>query len=245
MKMKMSNNMKKLGLMFACIGAAITFPSLVQQVVAADIYNGAKDYPTTYNAPATKADFEGLSVFVLGGYAISKDDVDVNYEGHDIANFNGVAGEGELVGAELGYSFKLGERLVVKPLAGYQFTNVRSKLDIGDGDFTADIESGEGWYVGGELGVLVTDTSLLYIKAIYSETDTGDIEFDGGSVNIGDRQSWGFGGGTEIAITDKVFFKGEALYNIYDDKTAFEEDGLKVNLERGELVGKAGFGYRF
>lgn len=192
---------------------------------AADLFRGGsiKDTPGVSYTEAP-INWNGFYLGIQGGYGNANHALDAEIynaeESATLASLDGVNGHGFIGGARVGYDFQLG-RFVAGPFADYNFSNIETELKMGD-HFTATVEKGEEWTIGGRAGVLLSQSTLLYGLAGYTETSYS--LHASGEGKLGDQDFTGLtaGVGLETAITRNIFLSLEYQHRFYDDETVFD-----------------------
>jgi outer membrane immunogenic protein len=114
--------------------------------------------------------------------------------------------------------------------------------------FVSSVETGRDLYIGGRVGVPVTDRTLLYAKGGYTNLAV-EANYDGVDDDFEfDRNADGFrlGAGIEQAFGTNAYGKLEYRYSNYNnlelnmEGTDFQRD---IDLDRHQVV--AGVGFRF
>lgn len=154
-------------------------------------------------------------------------------------------------GVGVGYDFALGG--VVLGVEG-EWLESEASSDYSTGNFTnfgvSDIDAGRDLYAGVRAGVLVTPSTLAYVKggytnARYHVTAANDTESLLTRANL---DGWRVGAGVEHAINQNVYVKGEYRYSNYERgqfqaPTGAATDRFDVDIDRHQVL--LGVGYRF
>lgn len=154
-------------------------------------------------------------------------------------------------GVGVGYDFALGG--VVLGVEG-EWLESEASSDYSTGDFTnfgvSDIDAGRDLYAGVRAGVLVTPSTLAYVKggytnARYHVTAANDTESLLTRANL---DGWRVGAGVEHAFTPNIYVKGEYRYSNYERgqfqaPTGAATDRFDVDIDRHQVL--LGVGYRF
>jgi outer membrane immunogenic protein len=82
----------------------------------------------------------------------------------------------------------------------------------------AHLKYDDQWALGGRAGVLLTNDTLLYALAAYTELNTSDLEILGGAEKLTVPKFTGYalGGGMQTRITEHILLGMEYRYNKYD-----------------------------
>jgi outer membrane immunogenic protein len=157
--------------------------------------------------------------------------------GYDRLKVPGDHSNGVLYGAGVGYDARMGNFVVGVEGEAAGSTADECATGVTNANDRLCAKLGRDLYVGGRLGAVVGNSTLLYAKAGYTNarlrltyTDglTGTGNFDVGSNKDGFR----VGGGVEQAIGRNAFVKAEYRYSSYSD-----------NFDKHQVV--AGVGFRF
>ena len=154
-------------------------------------------------------------------------------------------------GVGVGYDFALGG--VVLGVEG-EWLESEASSDYSTGNFTnfgvSDLDAGRDLYAGVRAGVLVTPSTLAYVKggytnARYHVTAANDTESLLTRANL---DGWRVGAGVEHAINQNVYVKGEYRYSNYERgqfqaPTGAATDRFDVDIDRHQVL--LGVGYRF
>lgn len=162
-------------------------------------------------------------------------------------------------GVELGYDAQIGSSFV---LGGYVGADL-SDADLCDElieDDLACTSLKRTFTVGARAGVVLGDSSLLYVKGGYSNgrfkasydadvTDNDDDEPGEIERFSGSEDGYHIGGGVELGLTESLYAKLEYVYTDYGSRT-YRLDGmdaddpaLKASSDRHQVI--AGIGLRF
>jgi outer membrane immunogenic protein len=140
------------------------------------------------------------------------------------------SGKGWLGEVGLGYDYQFSDRIVAGLLFNYDFSDMRGKSS--DAVFTtADTSNDTAWFVGVRAGWLMTPEILNYWSVGYTQT-----HFSGGSLHNSftgaqlpgarldsyDAGGWFVGGGLEVAMRERWFWRSEARYADYSNDVRLE-----------------------
>jgi outer membrane immunogenic protein len=153
---------------------------------------------------------------------------------------------------EAGYDYQM-DQIVFGVLANYDFGKTKmgtsAKLTSGtcaseDCSVSASMstEVGDSWAIGGRLGFLPTERTLLYALGGYTQAKinqngwiTADVQqlgltgFNEGISNSGWQGGWFVGAGVETMLTDNISLKGEYRYNDYGSVSSSRSDLINTN----------------
>ncbi len=143
---------------------------------------------------------------------------DISLPGLGAGNFNGIGGEGILVGGMLGFNYQISPKFVVGVQGDIGFTDLETELNIpglfnlsAKPEFTASISARAGW--------LATPNSLLYIIGGYSHAEYDvDISIPFIPASVGFKEKYdGFhvGGGIETKVSSNLTARLEYRYTQY------------------------------
>lgn len=218
---------------FALILASATAASLAVPAAAQD------------NSP-----FTGFRVEGVGGFDISQAG---SSEDNDINENDDQSAEGFVYGVGVGYDVAVGG--VVLGLEG-ELTDSTADAEFNeDGDFgnfgLGRVSAGRDIYVGARAGILVTPSTLAYVKGGYTNARFDTLARDGETETSRDIDTDGFrlGAGVEQSISQNAFVKVEYRYSNYSDaEVNFEEFSdpvreFSIDVDRHQVM--AGVGLRF
>ncbi|HTN98654.1 MAG TPA: hypothetical protein VL101_16885, partial [Nordella sp.] len=193
-------------------------------------------------APAVAADIEApmpeaanwtaFHVGVGGGgtYGFADDGTEVFFDDLGVENhFHSYAGSSSDLGnaggfgtIEAGFDYQM-DSVVVGLLANYDFGKTKMSNDfngVEGNDFNifgttsgeTKWEIGDSWAIGGRLGFLASDSTLLYVLGGYTEAkieSESSLTSDNNNVALGfsDKaweDGWFIGGGVEALLTDNI-----------------------------------------
>ncbi len=185
--------------------------------------------------------FHGAYIGVTGGFGAANNELNARldeygYEGdtaynYKVANGNldGIGAGLGLFGVNAGYDFRVG-KFVFGPTIRYNWLSGSTDASVGlfENYYTAgagfDYNNELG--VGGRLGLMVSDKTLVYTGLLYSRLETsGSVTFDGETAS----KDYTFHGytilaGIETMITPQLSLKLEGEYAQYGKETLFSYD---------------------
>jgi outer membrane immunogenic protein len=157
--------------------------------------------------------------------------------GWDRVQKSGGHGDGVAYGVGAGYDFQTGGAVLgIEGEAGDSSVNRCTAGIVTPGDRLC-LDAGRDLYVGGRVGGVVGNSTLLYAKGGYTNARMRATFNDGlagaGNFSIGrDLDGYRIGGGVEQRIGSNTYLKAEYRYSHYQDGFA-----------RHQVLG--GFGFRF
>lgn len=229
---------------------------LASPATASDLFNGSvKDAPGEVVSYRAAPNFTGFYIGGRAGYGNANHDLslDVFYEedetvkSGELLGLDGLNSSGFIGGGQVGFDKQMG-RFVVGVFGSYDFSNMETTLDIGNGfpeGVGYSLEKEYEWDAGIRAGVLVNPSTLVYALAAYTETEyslngpgVSDAEgLDSEKTFSGVK----VGGGIEFAATNNIFLGLEGTHTFYGEETWFSscEDGcsgsdIQVNDELSE-----------
>jgi outer membrane immunogenic protein len=157
--------------------------------------------------------------------------------GWDRLKVPGDHADGIAYGAGIGYDYQMGSMVlgVEGEAAGSTTDQCATSVTVTGDRLCAKL--GRDLYVGGRIGAVVGNRTLLYAKAGYTNARVRLTYTDGATgvnnFNIGaNKGGWRVGGGVEQSIGARTFIKAEYRYSTYSG-----------NIDKHQVV--AGFGVRF
>lgn len=183
--------------------------------------------------------FDGFHVEALAGYDVVQITIDEEVYGEELSDDLG----GFAYGVAAGYDFSFGGTLLGVEVEYADSTAGESESFVGtvDGssvDITASFDTGRDLYAGVRLGGQLSERSLVYVKAGYTNARTklslgGTVDTESFLVS----QNATFDGlrlglGSEYAFSDKAFAKIEYRLSMYGDGEV-EIDGETADI--GEI----------
>lgn len=193
-------------------------------------------------------DFTGPRIEALVGYDSLRPGSTVDIDNNDDID-QSIDGVNYGVGA--GFDFDMGSA-VLGVEGEYMRSEAQSEFDTTG--FTtfgiSNIDAGRDLYVGARAGFKATPSTLVYVKAGYTNAkmnvlatdNTTDVETD---VNL---DGWRAGAGVEHRLGGNLYVKGEYRYSQYQEgeveaPSGLESDRFDVDLDRHQFV--VGVGARF
>lgn len=148
--------------------------------------------------------------------------------------------DGVVYGGVVGYDFQAGGAVIggEVELTG-STTDTRSANVLTAGD-QFRIDAGRDIYVGARVGATLTDSTLVYAKAGYTNARY-NYRYDVGTTTIRNGENldgWRVGAGLEQKLGGNLYVKAEYRYSNYG-----KFDNYGVDLHRHQIVG--GVGMRF
>ncbi len=172
---------------------------------------------------------------------------------------------GGIAGAEIGYDFAIGDRLVVGAFGSFALPTTKvcesdegdiEAADVGFGSVNDCLKIDHEIAGGARVGIKLAPSVLLYAKGGYVRTRFNLEGADGFDDEVGsahlNRNGWRAGAGAEIALNQHAYVKIEYDYTklkSYRQSYDFSDDGFvdtgstRVRLNRMQAL--AGFGVRF
>jgi outer membrane immunogenic protein len=202
-------------------------------VSAADIYSGA----SLKDGPAIVTSWTGFYIGLGGGGGAVNHDIKVNVGSVQVAELNGIGGEGGLGTVEVGYDRQFG-RLVAGVFFNYDFTTISSSISAGGVQINADLDN--LWTVGGRVGYLVNPGALAYVLAGYTQAN-----FSLPSFIHGDNPS-GFtiGGGLETKLDSHWYLKAEYRFTSFDTETLARFYPVSITSDTDVHTGRVVLSYK-
>jgi opacity protein-like surface antigen len=153
--------------------------------------------------------------------------------------------DGGLVSMVFGFDRQIGNRFVVGAFTDFSV----SALTRGDEDIHNGLVIDRSWAIGGRLGYLVNDRTLIYANAGFTQAHFSndgwwDIDPTGGGPTLSGKGSRWFsgyfvGGGIERKLNDNFYLRGEARYSDYGGEvtnTGFADGSHYVDREVPSIV---------
>jgi opacity protein-like surface antigen len=217
--------------------------------MAADVYSrgGMKDAPTSIidNTPsADKAVWSGIELGAFLGYGQEHREItaDVTGEGGstELLDLQGLSAMGLLAGAEVGIYRQLG-RFVVGADVSYEWSNMETNLSIVGQ--TATWDQGEKLRAGGSIGVLVTDSALLYVKGGYVNQTGAELTIPGEDKIKLDTDGLYIGGGAKIALSKYMKAKIEYIHDFMNEDNIVSGQGFAIKHKDDDDTIRVGLTY--
>ena len=182
----------------------------MRKYILAALVAGGMAAPAMAQDPAAGgATFTGLRVEGLAGW--------------DRLKVPGDRADGVLYGAGVGYDAQMGGLLVGVEGEASGSTASECATGINRASDRLCAKLGRDLYVGGRIGAVVGNSTLLYAKGGYTNARLRLTYTDGlagaGNFNVGDNKD-GFrvGGGVEQAVGRNAYVKAEYRYSSYSDR---------------------------
>lgn len=186
---------------------------------SADGLRGAMD--TSY--PPREADWVGFFGSASIGYGWANTDLDVTSTptlGGGSTLFNGTGDNDGFLGAVgIGYDTSIGNDLILGVFGDFTFGEMDDRFtdNVGN-ELRSSYEN--VWAVGGRLGYVVNNDTLLYGTIGYT---TADFRISNATGAIQDDiDGYFIGAGLERKLCDRLFLKAEYRYSDYDNTSNFE-----------------------
>lgn len=226
------------------LAIALVSSVFISPALAADLPTANADIYTPTAVQGTY--FHGAYIGVTGGFGAANNELNARvdaygYEGdtYNLANANldGIGAGLGLFGVNAGYDFRVG-KFVFGPTIRYNWLSGSTDASAGlfENYYTggASFEYDNEFGVGGRLGLMVSDKTLVYTGLLYSRLETsGSVTFDGDTYG----KDYTFHGytilaGIETMITPQLSLKIEGEYAQYGKETlfAFDDHGVSGSL---------------
>lgn len=160
-------------------------------------------------------------------------------------NFNGVGGEGALLGGLVGWNWQASPNWVIGIQGDVAWSSLDTDASAAGGFFTLDAQPNPIWNVSLRAGVLANPDTLLYIIGGYSATDYDvTISLGGGSASFSQDYSGGhIGAGIETRLTPNLTGRIEYRYTQFGSEN-WGTGGL-INVEPSIHSGTAAVVWNF
>lgn len=166
----------------------------------------------------------GCHVGILGGMSATNtkttfDDPNFNFAGGNIATINGLGSNGSQIGLGGGCDVVV-DKILLGAFADYVWHNQSFNGSIGGfgGAATLNIDLDRQWTIGGRAGVVISETTLAYLLAGYTNLSTNGL--NGAIVAaVPDFNGIVLGGGIETAIGKHVKLGLEYRHTNFDAQT--------------------------
>jgi opacity protein-like surface antigen len=141
----------------------------------------------------------------------------------EVSSLDGLNSTGIVGDIRLGYDQQV-NRFVVGVFGTYGLSSMEAEGTnalFGD-SFT--LERGDDWSIGARAGLLVNDSTLLYILAAYTQTEY-DLRITSGAASSSKTTTFDgvtVGGGVEFALASNVFLGIEGTHTFYGSETIFD-----------------------
>lgn len=150
------------------------------------------------------------------------------------------AEDGIVYGGAVGYDFQIGGAVLgFEGEATGSTTKQEATSAIVAGD-QLRVRAGRDLYVGGRVGFVVGERTLIYAKGGYTNAQV-DVRYQAPGVQINEKETldgWRLGAGAEMNLGGNLYLKGEYRYSNYT-----RADSGTIDLDRHQVVG--GIGIRF
>jgi outer membrane immunogenic protein len=226
------------GTFLALIGASVAS--------AADLGGSYKDQsPSAYSGDNGDA-FRGFYFGLQGGWGSYNHDNSVNYNSTEVANYSAAGAGGGMFGVDAGYNFRM-NRVVVSPFVEYGWTNHSTDLSVLEA--TASLTHNDEWSVGGRLGYLVNNTTLVYGLLAFTEIDASfksNVAVTGLNTNVSwDGYTIGLGFESVFARTSAGDFsyKLEGRHAQFGKQTTLVDGSLSATSEPNSYAVVVGVNY--
>jgi outer membrane immunogenic protein len=241
--------------MLAAFAAAIGLGGNAQ---AAGLYekHSMKDAPIVVSAPVWTGFYVGVGIGA--GAAVNDLDANVGYDNYEIfgLNLDGIGGEGIFGTVQLGYDRQIDNRLVAGVFIDYDFSDISTDIDarVFGNKVSADIDLEHMWSIGGRIGYLLNQSTMLYGLLAYTEANFDGPSL-GGLLDIDDFQGYSVGVGLETQLSGNWFLKGEYRFTQLDSEgilskrakewLSYEEVDAKADLEPSIHTARVVLTYKF
>lgn len=204
----------------------------------------------TFPAKAEGKSWTGCYVGVHAGYGVG--DLQIGAALDPFAgNLEGLSSRGYQGGGNIGCDYQM-QRVVIGGFADYTFQDVEFKAGITVPAVPvtligANLAIEDQWSVGGRLGVLANDSTLLYGLVAYTGAQTsGGVELFGSGLSLDTPKlsGWSVGAGIETRLTDNLFLRGEYRYTMFDTES-YDFGGLRVDFDQDLHSARVGLAWKF
>ncbi len=228
----------------------------------------------TGSAGAQAEDWTGIYLGVGGGLGIAKHDLSAGAAIDDplpvaaAASIDGLGGDGGLFTLGVGADYQVNRNILIGAFFDYDWFDADTKIDVAAdalgaaASASAKFNIENQWSVGGRIGFLPTNRTLLFGSAGYTQVDISDLTAnaalvgvggEGGTVaSIGTLSGYFLGGGAEVKLTDAVSIKGEYRYTDLGSEAleltpdlAALAPGLAATIDPTIQTGRVSLNYRF
>ena len=175
------------------------------------------------------------------GFTGPRAEVIAGWDRVDDGSSNGTeASDGLTYGGAIGYDFQAGNAVIGFEGEITGSTNDQEATDVLTPGDRFRVNAGRDLYVGGRVGFLAGDRTLIYAKGGYTNARIETSYDDGTAVTEvnEDLDGWRLGAGAEYKLGTNTYLKGEYRYSNYS-----EMEGVDVDVDRHQIV--AGVGIRF
>jgi outer membrane immunogenic protein len=196
-------------------------------------------------APAPAYSWNGLYLGL--GIGVGSVDHEISADSGVIGNFATIdfGGEGAIGTVQIGYDRTFGDRFLIGAFLDYDFSDVKTDVDIIVGN---SVTLEHSWSLGIRLGYLVNPDTLVYGLLAYTqaEFDTDGILL--GFTDFDDFDGITVGGGLETRLHGNWYLKGEYRYTEFDDEGIFSTGalgGIDVDTDTSVHSARAVLTYKF
>jgi outer membrane immunogenic protein len=182
---------------------------------AADLGRGSST-GSIKDVPSTQA-WTGPYIGIHGGYALSSHEANIDVNGTNVFDLNGLSGRGGTVGVIVGYDHVVIPQLLIGAYGEYNITDLDTTLTVGPkaSMFDGRLHQGDTWVIGGRIGTFVRGT-LVFLNAGYAHSD-----FTASAVGLGSltKEADGVvvGGGVELPLGAGWFANVKYDHTFYQD----------------------------
>lgn len=220
-------------------------------------------------APALAGDWTGVYVGIGGGAAMANHELNLSNGPSLPVDFNvgidGLGGQGGVFTLTAGADYQLDRNFVVGAFFDYDWMNADTGLSgaiggLGAASTSFDVD--HAWSIGGRIGFLPTERTLLFVTAGYTQADLSDMTFNvtngvstftGVLASTGTLSGYFIGGGAEVKLTDSLSLKGEYRYSDYaaEDVTLLPallpvvNNFVRTEIETSIQTARLSLNYRF
>jgi outer membrane immunogenic protein len=239
--MKMTNLAMFAGALLAC--------GLVSGCSIASAADLPKQNKVFGGAVSDSATFTGWYAGLTVGYGAAVNDFENAYTGEVAAGASptGAGADLGMFGVNTGYDFRRGN-LVFGPVVEYSWMRGSSDAAISSGgdSASAKFEYTDQWGIGGRLGYVLGENTLVYGRVLYTQlnatgsyeilgsTGSKDFTFDGVTLGMG----------VETMLTRQVSFKIEGDYSHFGSEDIYRDGNESLTTEPNVYAIKAGITWR-
>jgi outer membrane immunogenic protein len=164
----------------------------------------------------------------------------------NLATFDGIGGTGILGKLSVGYDRQIAPSWVVGAFLDYDFSGVKTELNVPIIPFNAQVKNEHTWTVGGRLGYLTSPSTLWYSMIGYTQTEYKlDTSVPGFTLDIPKFSGYMLGSGVESQLRDGWSMKAEYRYAKYGSENVFSGGGIDIGLQPVTHTGFVGLSYKF
>jgi outer membrane immunogenic protein len=221
--------------------AALLLPTVA---LADGMDKAPKPMPAYEAAPTPVAQWTGffLGAGLGSGSVVHKLSADVT-PGGNLATFDGIGGTGMFGKLTAGYDRQVAPKWVVGAFIDFDFSDIKSELNIPIIPFSAKLKHENSWTVGGRLGYLTSPSTLWYSSIGYTQADYKlDTSVPGFTLDVPKFNGYMLGTGVESHLRDGWFLKAEYRYTKFERESIYNATILRSNIDVGlEPVMHTGF----